>query len=286
MLLKGVHQVPLGAGHIHQVEEAAVCALGDDCCCWVFSFPDHMQVQGSIHFHIWLVYFSWLRQSFPWSLPPFSAFFWGWGRTGLHIEHSHSLLQLFCVLGDHWGHRMVLVAVLVAVLGKPQVVHHSCHLPGAEGESSCYHVVADVAGEPVDEMGLEEQPVGLPRGQQGQHGLQQLGASPVAQLWTEDDLLALIQWLGGEELHQAGLVGWVGVRDVIIGVQYPADLLNHLFWESREQQIEVQPGVGYVNVVEGGLRQREPEATILGPEGWELHLGQRCLLLIGRQSSH
>ena len=60
-------------------------------------------------------------------------------------------------------------------------------------------------------------------------------------------------------------------------MQDAADLLNHHLQESRQDQVEVQPGVSDVAGVEGGLRQREPGASILDPEGRQFHLGRHCV---------
>ena len=53
----------LELSNVHQVEETAKCALWGGCCCcnrWAYSFPDHVQVRGSAHFHVWSPYFWWL----------------------------------------------------------------------------------------------------------------------------------------------------------------------------------------------------------------------------------
>ena len=55
-------------------------------------------------------------------------------------------------------------------------------------------------------------------------------------------------------------------------MQAPVDLLAAL---PRGQRLL---GAGDVAAVEGGLRQREPGASILGPEGRQFHLGRRCVL--------
>ena len=101
---------------------------------------------------------------------------------------------------------------------------------------------------------------------------------PVTQLTAVDDLLALVQWLGGEEVQQPDLEGPVGVGDVVDGVQDAADLLYHLLRKCGQDQVEAQPGVSHSAAIEGGLRQREPGASVLGPEGRELHLGGRVVL--------
>ena len=93
-----------------------------------------------------------------------------------------------------------------------------------------------------------------------------------------DDLLALVQRLGGEEVEQPDLQGPVGVGDVVDGVQDAAELLNDLLRKRREDQVEAQLGVSYAAAVKGGLRQREPGVSILCPEGWQFHLGGRVVL--------
>ena len=73
-----------------------------------------------------------------------------------------------------------------------------------------------------------------------------------------DDLLALVQRLGVEELKQPDLEGPVGVGDVVDGVQDAADLLYHLLWKCGQDQVEAQPGVGHPAAIEGGLRSEYP----------------------------
>ena len=86
----------------------------------------------------------------------------GLGGLGLHVECGHRLLKLLHILLDSCRHRVMLVAALAAVSDKPEVVRHRCHLPGAEVEAPCHHVVSDVQGQPVDEMCLEQHPIRLP----------------------------------------------------------------------------------------------------------------------------
>ena len=59
------------------------------------------------------------------------------------------------------------------------------------------------------------------------------------------------------------------------------ELLNDLLQKRRENQVEAQPGVSYPAAVKGRLRQREPGVSVLGPEGPQLHLGWRHVLLGG-----
>ena len=75
--------------HVQQIEETAVGALEGGCCCcscWAYSFPDHVQVLGLAHFHVWSPNFWWLGQSFPVSLPGLDAFFLGWCSLGCMLS--------------------------------------------------------------------------------------------------------------------------------------------------------------------------------------------------------
>ena len=53
---------------------------------------------------------------------------------------------------------------------------------------------------------------------------------------------------------------------VVNHAQHPAYLLYHLLQEGWKRQEEVQPGVDHAMPVEGGLRQSEPAAGVLGPK--------------------
>ena len=127
----------------------------------------------------------------PGSCRPWRPSSWA-GGLGLHLEHGHRLLELLHILLDSFHHRVMLVAALAAISCKPEIVRHRRHLPGAEVEAACHHVVTDVQGQPVDEMCLEQHPIRLPGWQQGQRGFHQLRGPPVAQLTAVDDLLALV----------------------------------------------------------------------------------------------
>ena len=91
----------------------------------------------------------------PLALAALGSLLLGLGVLGLHVERSHRLVELLNILMDSCRHRVMLVAALAAVSSKPEVVRHCRHLPGAEVEAACHHVVTDVQGQPVDEMCLE-----------------------------------------------------------------------------------------------------------------------------------
>ena len=240
-----IHQVPPRAGCIHQVEETARVAHGSSCCC--------CSRRGA-----------------------------GLGPLGRHAERRHRPHRVFVILLDCCHRLAALVAALTAAGSEPEGVGDVRHLAGGVVEAGCRHVVADVRWQPVEEMCPEEHALRLPGWQQGQHEVHELPGTPIAELTTVltavDDSLAEIQRLGCEEVQQLGLEGPVGVGYVVNGVQDAADLLNHLLRESWQDQVEAQPGVSDVAAVEGGLRQLEPGASILGPEGQQFHFGQPCVL--------
>ena len=88
----------------------------------------------------------------------------GLGALGLHVERSHHLLELLHVLRDGCRRWVVLVAALAAVSSKLEVVRYSRHLSGAEVEAARHHLVADVQGQLVDKVRLEQHPIRLPCG--------------------------------------------------------------------------------------------------------------------------
>ena len=97
----------------------------------------------------------------------------------------------------------------------------------------------------------EEHALRLPGWQQGQHEVHELPGTSIAELTAVDDSLAEIQRLGREEVQQLGLEDPAGVVYVVDCMQDAADLLNHLLWESWQDQVEAQPAVGDVAPVEG-----------------------------------
>ena len=73
--------------------------LGGSCCCCIcraYSFPDHLQVLGSAHFHVWSPNIWWLWQSFPAGL---TVFFLGCGHLGCTLSSANASSSLSMLSG-------------------------------------------------------------------------------------------------------------------------------------------------------------------------------------------